>query len=197
MFWWWLPNRSAECMFTEIKKKSFRNLKCASSRSELCEQLLSKTCNVNYKSKRSYFTLWVSRNLLISRDIRSLLSSSMSIVLMSSWRDRRKEYRWNRFKKIFTSSRSQRGERKAGVPLLFSPFSSFVAVSLRPVKARWVRQRIPASVHRWRLWQSDPSSSSPRPGPLPRRLLRLQPSCSASAEIKSQFSKELTVWFNK
>lgn len=72
---------------TEIKKSLVNvSTKCASSRSELCKQLLSKTCNINYKIKRSNFTLWVSRNLLISLEIRSLLSSSISIVLMSSWR---------------------------------------------------------------------------------------------------------------
>lgn len=43
---------------TEIKK-SFVNVstKYASSRSELCERLLSKTCNVNYKIKGAIFTL--------------------------------------------------------------------------------------------------------------------------------------------
>lgn len=37
-------------------------------------------------SKEKNFTLWVSRNLLISLEIRSLLSSSISIVLISSFK---------------------------------------------------------------------------------------------------------------
>ena len=54
----------------------------------LCEELLSKGKPVMSVQVHqiSDCTLWVSRNLLISREIRSLLSSSMSMAFKSSYR---------------------------------------------------------------------------------------------------------------
>lgn len=46
----------------------------------------SNTC-LQRTTEVGYVTLCVSRNLLISLDIRSLLSSSISMALMSSWGD--------------------------------------------------------------------------------------------------------------